>query len=138
MTNNKVKIVLEAIYNIKELIHDFFRKSDNSLSDAKLKKLSRIELNSYYDSYRKDKLLKEIYMEFINPFIKYTKEYLNDNSQENYDKFIIFLDHIIDLHNSKENAILNFSKKGIIFLDSLYFNEINDIYYELYGKWLNE
>lgn len=141
-----VKTLLEKIYDLKTEIHTFFLITNNKLTYAKSNKFPKKELDIYFENYRKDKFLKSNYIVYINNFLKYATNFISTESKSDYDKLIIYLDHLIYIHYSSievnksgiSNAILHYSNEGIAFVNHLDLIEIKDIYNILYSEWLDE
>ena len=112
--------ILTLVKEYKKMILNFYENTNQELDDAKSKKLSRKELDLYFSNYRKDKFLKQIYLECFNIFIICGDAYLN-NEHSDYDKLINYLDIIINTHEStvkinehgNSNAKVHFSDNGI-------------------------
>ena len=139
MESKNIPKLLTILLSIRSSIYDLFDESDRALTDAKTTTTGKI-LDSYFDNYRKDKLLKDCFIVFLCDIIKFIKSTSNYNIFENYTKLIILLSIIIDKYESiiginkfgQSNNMTHFSTKGIMLTKSTDFIELQKIYKELY------
>ena len=133
MTNN-LNIVLNLLKDIQYVIDKFFNETNTELNDAKASKIDKLELNKLYSNYRKDKFLRELYILDIYNINRAIKLYLKYKHLDDFYKIFIKLSNLIDKHDTNiSNASDNFSNKGIILVNSLDFNKLNELCKDIFS-----
>jgi hypothetical protein len=83
MARENIPKLFTILLSIRSSIYDLFDETDKALTNAKSTTTGKI-LDSYFDNYRKDKLLKDCFMVFLCDIIKFIKSTSNYNIFENY------------------------------------------------------
>ena len=127
--------LLYTLKHINYSITNLYKNTNTSLNIAKENKLSKKELDLYFDNYRKDKFLKELYENYTKRLIKVILNYKEDNSIEKLEKIYIHLLNLIGIHEStlipneygESNGKYHLSVSGFLLISSFEFNKLYEL-----------